>query len=534
MSFAKIRPVPEACALNAVLYCRFSSDRQKENSIDFQLRADREYCERKGLKVVGEYIDRALTGTNDNRPEFQRMIRDAKKQQFAFIIVYRFDRFARNRYDSAIYKKELESVGVRVLSTEESVGTGDEGIILESIYEAMAESYSRKLSKIVLEGLKETARKGLTTGAPPFGFCSLDHRLAIDERTAPAVRLCFDSYAQGRTKTEIAEDLNARGYRTRKGTPFNIETVTRVLSNRVYIGENDYAGIERRCPSIIDEKTFATVQELLAKNKRSYGKKKERAFFALSGKLFCGVCGAAMVGDEGTSKTGKTFFYYTCATKKKKRSCKKKSEKKDFLEWYVCEQTVKYVLTDERISEIAEKVVALEEQENGSGELRRLEKELAAVEKDFSSLAGKLLLTDSPGIIKAINEKAAVLEARKADLEKGITDLKLRSDLSLNQEEVEAYLNTFRNGDLLDEDFRRRLIHTLVNSVYIWDDKILIYYNVRGFESVSYIDALSDADQLTEPGCSDSLSNEPPNTNLSEHVAFVFTNGVLGIVISRG
>ena len=122
MSFAKIRPVPEACALNAVLYCRFSSDRQKENSIDFQLRADREYCERKGLKVVGEYIDRALTGTNDNRPEFQRMIRDAKKQQFAFIIVYRFDRFARNRYDSAIYKKELESVGVRVLSTEESVG----------------------------------------------------------------------------------------------------------------------------------------------------------------------------------------------------------------------------------------------------------------------------------------------------------------------------------------------------------------------------------------------------------------------------
>ena len=195
---------------------------------------------------------------------------------------------------------------------------------------------------------------------------------------------------------------------------------------------------------------------------------------------------------------------------------------------------MKYVLTDERISDIAEKVVALEERENGSGELRRLERELSAVEKDFSSLAGKLLLTDSPGIIKAINEKAAVLEARKADLEREITDLKLRSDLSLNQEEVEAYLNTFRNGDLLDEDFRRRLIHTLVNSVYIWDDKILIYYNVRGFESVSYIDALSDADQLTEPGCSDSLSNEPPNTNLSEHVAFVFTNGVLGIVISRG
>lgn len=533
MSFAKIRPVPAECAQNAVLYCRFSSDRQKENSIDFQLRADREYCERKGLKVVGEYIDRALTGTNDNRPEFQRMIRDAKKQQFAFIVVYRFDRFARNRYDSAIYKKELESHGVRVLSTEESVGTGDEGIILESIYEAMAESYSRKLSKIVTEGLKETARKGLTTGTAPFGYKSVDHKLAIDEQTAPAVRLAFTSYANGRTKKEIADDLNARGYRTTKKNPFNIETVTRLLSRRVYIGENDYLGVERSSPRIIDDKLFYTVQDLLAKNKKVYGRKKEKAFFALSGKLFCGPCGSAMIGDEGTSKTGKTFFYYTCGAKKKKRSpCKKKSEKKDFIEWYVAEQTVKYILTDERISEIAEKVVALNEQENGVGEIRRIEKEIASIEKEFSALADKLLATDSPGIIEAINKKAAVLEARKADLGSELSDLKLRADLRLDQKEVESYLNTFRNGDLLDEEFRRRLIHALVNCVYIWDDKILIYYNVRGFESVSYIDALADAEQLSE--CSDSLSSGPPYNELSEHHAFVFTNGVLGLLISRG
>ena len=140
MSFAKIRPVPESCAMNAVIYARYSSEKQTENSIDFQLRAGHTYCEAKGFKVVGEYIDRAISGTRDNRPEFQRMITDAKKQCFAFIIVYRFDRFSRNRYDSAIYKKQLETCGVRVLSTEESIGNGDESIILESIYEAMAES----------------------------------------------------------------------------------------------------------------------------------------------------------------------------------------------------------------------------------------------------------------------------------------------------------------------------------------------------------------------------------------------------------
>ena len=521
--------------MNAVLYCRFSSANQKENSIDFQLRVNREFCERKGLRVVGEYIDRALTGTNDQRPEFQRMIRDAKKQQFAFIVVYRFDRFARNRYDSAIYKKDLESVGVRVLSAEESVGTGDEGIILESIYEAMAESYSRKLSRIVKESLKETALKGLTIGTTPFGFKSVDRRLEIDENTAPAVRLCFDMYAAGKTKKQIADELNGRGYRTTRGNVFDIKRVSRMLENTIYAGENNYDGVERECPRIIDDKTFRAVQALLTQNRRYYGKKADKAFFALSGKMYCGECGAAMLGDEGTSKTGKTHFYYTCGNRKKKRSCGKKSEKKDFIEWYVCEQTVKYLLTDERIKDIAEKVVALQEKEAGTAELRRLENELKGIEREFAALADKLILTSSEGIIKAINEKAAVLEQRKAALEKDITDLKIRSELALDESEVRSYLNTFRTGDLLDEEFRRRLIHTLINAVYIWDDKVCIYYNVRGFESVSYIDALSDAEQLSGPsGCSDSLSSSPPDFKLSEHAYFVCVNGVFGIVINRG
>lgn len=512
MSFAKIRPVPQECALNAVLYCRFSSDRQKENSIDFQLRADREYCERKGLKVVGEYIDRALTGTNDNRPEFQRMIRDAKKQQFAFIIVYRFDRFARNRYDSAIYKKELESHGVRVLSTEESVGTGDEGMILESIYEAMAESYSRKLSKIVTESMKETARKGLTTGGTvPLGYKTVDRKFVVDEPTAQIVRLCYELYAQGKTKTEILHKLNDRGFRTRKGNKFNIDGITKILTSRIYIGSYSYSGIERTAPRIVDDKLFYTVQDLLKRNKKTYGKKMQQAFFALSGKVFCGECGAAMIGDEGTSYNGSKYFYYSCSIKKRKKGCKKKSEKKDFLEWYICEQTVKYVLTDERISEIAEKVVALEERESGASEIRRIEQQISAVEKEFSALADKLIATDSPGIIKAINEKAAVLETRKADLENELSQLRLRANLRVNQSEVEAYLNAFRNGDLLDDDFRRRLIHALVNCVYIWDDRVLIYFNIRGYESINYIDALSDAEQLSEfRGSSDSSFHGSP------------------------
>lgn len=537
MSFAKIRPVPQECALNAVLYARFSSDRQKENSIDFQLRADREYCERKGIKIVGEYIDRAMTGTNDDRPEFQRMIRDAKSQQFAFVIVYRFDRFARNRYDSAIYKKQLESYGVRVLSTEESVGTGDEGIILEAIYEAMAESYSRRLSRVVTNGMKETARKGLSVGGNiSYGYKIEDHKLTIDEAAAPVVRLVFELYKNGKTKTEIASELNSRGFLTPKHNAFNINSITRILTNRMYIGESSYMDIERSCPAIVDKELFCAVQKLVETNKRSYGKKISKAYFALSGKLFCGECGAAMIGDEGTSKNGNTYFYYSCSNKKRKRSCKKKSEKKDFIEWYVCEQTVKFVLTPENIHSIAEKVVALSERELGSEDLKAAEKQLAAIEREFDSLTDKLIATDSAALIRKINERAAALERQKADLEAQISELRIRSELRITVPEVEAYLNTFRSGDLLDEDFRRRLIHTLINCIYLFDDKIVIYFNVRGFDTVNYIDVLADVEQLAEPPseCSDSFSDGSPNTKLSEHVYFIFTNGVFGAVISRG
>ena len=273
MSFAKIRSVPEEFALNCVLYCRFSSDKQSENSIDFQLRADREYCEKKGLKIVGEYIDRAMTGTNDERPEFQRMIRDARSRRFAFVVVYRFDRFARNRYDSAIYKKQLETYGVRVLSTEESVSVGDEGIILEAIYEAMAESYSRRLSRVVFNGMKEKALKGFSTGGKtPFGYKIEDHRYIIDERFAPIVKMIFELYHQGKTKTQIARELNSRGYKTNYHNDFNVNNISKILCNRSYIGENQFAGVLRPCPALIDKDLFDSVQAILKQNSKSYGK----------------------------------------------------------------------------------------------------------------------------------------------------------------------------------------------------------------------------------------------------------------------
>lgn len=534
MAFAKVKPVPEENAANAVIYARFSSDKQTENSIDFQLRADKEYCERKGLRVVGEYVDRAISGTSDQRPEFQRMIRDARKQQFAFIIVYRFDRFARNRYDSAIYKKELESVGVRVLSTEESVGTGDEGLILESIYEAMAESYSRRLSRVVSQGMKETALKGQSTGGNlPHGYRVENHMVVIDESFVPVIRYCFEARAEGKRKKPITDELNARGYRTKTGKLFTIHTVTQILSNPIYKGVHHYAGIERSCPAIVTEELWNRVNEIEQRDKKTYGKKADRIDYTLSGKVFCGYCGAAMIGDSGTSKTGNTYAYYTCANKKRTHNCQKKREKQGFLEWYVCEQTVANVLTDEYVEKIAKGVSAVSEAENGTSRLDDLKKELEQIDRELDSTADALIKTGSPALIKRINEKAELLEQKRNTLAAEVSRLEIDRALQLTERDVRSYLESFRGGDLLDPEYRRRLINTLVNCVYVYDNRMVVYYNVKNMKEVSYIDMQDDITDLS-PECSDSLIVGDPTHKLSEHIRLIFKRGGFGLVVLRG
>lgn len=552
--------VPDENRLNAVIYARFSSERQTENSIEFQLRADKAYCEQKGFRVIGEYIDRAMTGTNDNRPEFQRMIADAKKRQFAFIVVYRFDRFARNRYDSAIYKKQLERSGVRVLSTEESVGTGDEGIILESIYEAMAESYSRKLSRIVTEGMKQRALAGFSTGGNlPYAYKIVDRRLAIDEEKAPAVRLAFEMYVDGKTKSEIARELTARGYRTQKGNNISVWFVSGLLSNPTFKGESSFCGVKRDNPAIISPELFDKVQDLLEKNKRHYGKKTEGMYFALTGKVFCGHCGAAMVGDSGNGVGGR-YYYYSCINKKNRRACKKKSERQDWLEKYVCEQTANFVLAPKNISYIAKRVAEASAADLGCDRIAELERELARIDRQFDALTESLVKTTNPTFLKKINEKAEALTAQKEAAEKEHAALCLRRELCVTPSDVEMYLRSFAHGDPSDPDYRRRLINTLVNAVYVWDDKILIYYNynVENNAEMEFADVCKDADKPlppsrqdasdhmppssspspatapTPPKCSDSLTIGSPKHKLSELIDVVFYNGLFGAIISRG
>ena len=230
--------------MRAVIYARYSSDNQREESIEGQLRDCRAYAEYNGIDIVGEYIDRAFSAKTDDRPDFQRMVSDSSKKLFDVVLVWKLDRFARNRYDSAFYRYTLRKNGVKLISVKENISDGPEGIILESMIEGMAEYYSANLSQNVKRGFRENALKGKWNGgAIPFGYKVVDHRLAIDEESAPIVRFMFEMCADGKTAKEVYAYLKEKHVCRANGKPIGYTTVLYILGSRTYIGEYKHSGV---------------------------------------------------------------------------------------------------------------------------------------------------------------------------------------------------------------------------------------------------------------------------------------------------
>ena len=488
--------------MNAVIYARYSSDKQSEQSIEGQLRVCYDYAKQRGYNIIGEYIDRAMSGTSDNRPQFRKMIEDSNRKRFQFVIVWKLDRFARNRYDSAIYKAKLKKNGVKVLSATEGIGEGDESIILEAVLEAMAETYSKQLSQNVRRGLTESALKGNSTGGTiPLGYHLENKKLVIDEKEAPIVRYVFEKYAGGTPKTEIAKELNEKGYRTRSGGLFTQNSFSAMLKNQKYIGTYHYDGeisLEDCCPALIEKGLFEKCAQRLERNKRAPAHSKATVEYLLNGKLFCGYCGSPMVGDCGTGRAGNRYYYYACASRKNKRlgiKCDKKREKKDFIEWYIVEQTVDYILMPSRIEYIAERVVEEYNKSFSLENIRELEKQIVQIDKELDDLVDSLIRTKSQPVIDKINEKADLLGVQKEDAEIELAKLRIiHEKATITKEEVVAWLKSFCKGDLFDMDFRKRIIDVFINAIYLYDDKVLIYFNVKNGEQISYMEALDDLD----------------------------------------
>ena len=259
--------------MKAVIYARYSSDNQREESIEGQLRECTAYCKKNDITILRTYIDRAMSAKTDHRPDFQRMIKDSAKGLFDVIIVWKLDRFARNRYDSAHYKAQLRKYGVKVLSATENISDGPEGIILESMLEGMAEYYSAELSEKVIRGHTENALKcKYNGGTPTFGYIiDKDMQYQIDPCTAPAVLEMFTMYDKGATMKEIVAYMSERGVTTVRGKKIDLNFMARLLKNRKYIGEYSYRHIVTPdgIPAIVPQDLFDRVQQRLAVNRKA-------------------------------------------------------------------------------------------------------------------------------------------------------------------------------------------------------------------------------------------------------------------------
>ena len=470
--------------MKAVIYARYSSDNQREESIEGQLRECKDYCEKNDITILQTYIDRALSAKTDHRPDFQRMIKDSAKGLFDVVVVWKLDRFARNRYDSAHYKAILKKNGVKVLSAREAIAEDSTGILLESILEGYAEFFSADLSEKVIRGHTENALKcKYNGGTPTFGYViDKDMQYQLDPHTAPVVLEIFTRYDQGATMKEIMEEMRQKGITTVRGKKIDLNFIARLLKNRKYIGEYRYREIVTPggIPAIVPQNLFDRVQEQLAANRKAPARHKAEDDYLLTTKLFCGTCGAMMVGESGTSASkGRKYHYYRCVNTKKNKTCnaRHKSIRKAPIENAVVNAVMAKVMDDNFVEYIADAVMDLQGRENSV--LPVLQHQLEETERGITNMVNAIQM----GIINAsTKQRLDELEDRKKDIELQIIQEEIKKPL-LSREDVTFWICRFRKLDVSKLEERRRLIDSFVNSVTIFDDHILIAFNYKEGET---------------------------------------------------
>lgn len=466
---------------DAVIYTRYSGGpNQTDGSIEQQVADCEAFARANNLRVVKVYADRHLSGTSDKRPQFQQMLRDAAHGKWKYVICWKIDRFARNRYDSATYKFRLKKNNVSVLYAKESIPDGPEGILLESILEGSAEYYSANLAQNVRRGMMYNAQQcKVNSGSIPFGYSKgEDGKYALNPAQADIVKQIFSDFLSGASFAEIANDLNGRGIRTARGNLWNKNSFQVLLKNESYIGIYHYSDIriEGGMPGIIPTDQFMEVQKRLETKKNPQGRHRDKGEYLLTGKLKCGHCDSYMVGISGTGRHGELHHYYGCQKHFKEKSCCKRNVSREWLERLVVKSTLDYVLRDDVIEWMADSVMEHQNREAASAQLDALISEAADVDKAIANVMAAI----EAGIITPTTKKRLLeLESRSAELSRRI-EIEKASTVKIERDQIIFFISKFKNGNLESQEFRRKVIDTFVTVVYLTDDELKIGFTYTG------------------------------------------------------
>lgn len=430
------------------IYARYSSDNQRAESIDAQLRAMEEYCRQKHYIIVETYIDEAKSATTDRRPAFQQMISDSSNHIFDLLLVHKLDRFARNRYDSAVYKRELKKNGVTVCSVLENLDDSPESIMMESVLEGMSEYYSQNLAREVMKGLKETALQCKHTGGlPPLGYDvdPVTRRLVINEFEAETVRIIYHMYSLGQGYSAIVDRLHAENRKTKRGQDFIKSSLHSILANPKYAGNYIYnrtaakspsgtrnshllkdaseiITIEGGCPQIVSTELFQKVQQRLRGNQHYGGRNKAKHNYLLSGKVFCSVCGKRMSGFFRHCGGGKNDYgTYRCTSRR--YNCSNKEINQRYLEDYVLTELERLIFSPQAMAILKKNIEA----QHTPAELARAEERKAISEAQAENKAALQNLADAIASGRLISDTLVqrfnALEEEKAHLETRLSEL---------------------------------------------------------------------------------------------------------------
>ena len=453
----------------AVIYARYSSDNQTEQSIEGQLRVCKQYAENNDILILNTYIDRAMTGTNDNRPDFQQMIKDSAKKEFQYILVYKLDRFSRNKYEMAKYKKILKDNGAKILSAMENIPETPEGIILESLLEGMAEYYSVELSQKVRRGLNETRLKGnFIGGTVSYGYKVENHKILINEEQAENVRFIFKQYSIGTYVKDIISMLNDR-HIYHNGKPFEKNTIYYMLKNEKYIGiyRHEDKIYTNMYPQIVDEEVYEIVRQKVDANK--YGKRSTDTMYLLKNKLKCGYCGMPISAECGTARNGTRVHYYKCLGRKKNNGCNKSMLKKDIFENFIIENIIQILKSPKHFDYIIDSLLKIQNQQLGTNPiLDSLLKEQKQIEKSLSNIMTAI----EQGIINnTTNKRMKELETQQEEIDKRILIEQSKNNIKLSRDEI---ANHFEKALRLESKI---LIDYMIKEIKVFEDKIIIQFN---------------------------------------------------------